>query len=98
MLDKIINDHLDEMDKIEMAVEADIDEIMKQIDIDAIMQDPLSELTVVVEAVKKVLEDEYIPMAISEGMELSKNIEKDREIIVPDTSNPKLNESLDDKG
>ena len=99
MLDKIIHAHLDEMDKIEEDVQKDIDEIISQIDIDEIMNNPLAELTVVIEAVKAVLENEYIPKAITEGKKLSQDIAKSpKDIVVPDTKNPNLNEDLvDDK-
>ena len=91
MLDQIINKHLDEMDKVEDAIATDIESIMKQIDVSSIMQNPLAELTEIVDLVKKLLEDEYIPKAIDEGASFSKAIEEDGDIVIQDSDNPELN-------
>jgi hypothetical protein len=91
MLDKIINRHLDVMDKVEESIAEDISRIIQKIDIAAIMQNPFDELSEITEAVKKLLEDEYIPKAINEGAMFSKAIEKDGDIIIQDSDNPELN-------
>ena len=92
MLDQIINKHLDAMDSVEEEIAKDIESIMKQIDIASIIQNPLAELTEIVEALKKLLEDGYIPYAIKEGISFSKAIEEDGDITIQDSENPELNE------
>lgn len=91
MLDKIINDHLDIMDNVEEAIEKDVLDIMLKIDVASIMQNPLAELTEITEAIKKLLEDEYLPKAIEEGVAFSKSIEEDGDIKIQDTNNMELN-------
>jgi len=94
MLDNVIHKHIDNMDVIERAMKEEIDQIMSNIDIDLIMVNPETELAFVVEAIKKSLFENHIPKAIEEGIVFAKNIEKDGEIIIQDTTNPTINQGV----
>jgi len=101
MLDKVIHSHLNEMDKLEIGFEADIDNIMKHISIDRIMENPQKEILNRVADVEDALLHYYAPEAIDNGLKLAKKIKeyiaKDKEIKVPKSKDPKLNEELDDR-
>ena len=99
MLDKILNDHLDVMEKIESDMEKDIDSIISKIDIDEILIDAQAELDEVVAAIMRLIEDEYIPQAIDAGQKLSQDMGRSkRDIIIQDTKDTTINEGLvDDK-
>jgi len=94
MLDKLLHKHLDLMDEIEKSAQADIDEIINNMDIDQLIKNPEMELGIAAMAIKKLMIDKHIPKSIEEGFALSKKIKDlSRDIVVPDTNNPNLNEA-----
>jgi len=98
VLDKVINKHIDNLLKIEADIDADIDKIMAEINIGAIINNPQQELNDIIGMIKKRIIDEHIPLAIEEGIGFAKNAEKDGEIEVSKSKNPTANENLlDDK-
>lgn len=94
MLDPVVHKHLDVMESLEAKMDAEIDEIIKGIDIEVLMQDPRGTITAVTDYISEMLIEEYMPKAVKAGDDFA---ERSKEIEVPDTSNPKLNNSLDDK-
>jgi hypothetical protein len=91
MLDKVIHKHLDEMDAIHADIEKDIDALMKEIDVKAIMSDPENALLAIIGIVQNEISVPYIERAVNAGKKLAKAIEKDGEIVVEDTNDPKRN-------
>lgn len=95
-LDPIIHKHLDAIDAVKDRVDEDIDKAMAGIDIDALLKDPRSELLLAMAFVQRRLVDVHIPEALKEGVALSKDIKKDGDVVVQDSTNPNLNkEQLD---
>lgn len=95
MLDKIIRDHIDEMEAIENNIEKEIDELLKGMDVDALMNDPEAAIMEVVNILSERLIQEYIPRAAEKGIEFAKKIqETKKDIVVQDTTNPKVNQGL----
>ena len=96
MLDKTIEKHIDEMDEIEIQASNDIDKIFEGLDIDALIDNPKEELENFVLIMTEILKDSYLDIAVAEGVKLANKIEefrkKDKDIIVEDSNNPKLNE------
>ena len=102
MLPKLLHSHLDEMDAIEQMMKEDIDKIISAIDKDLLLSNPQEALNEVVEEIKRRMEEEYIPMASQQGVEITKTIKKyeaqGKEIVIDDSNNPQENKGiLDDK-
>jgi len=96
-LDKVIIKHLDEMDKIEEAIDKDIEKLYKMLDIDVLMQEPEEVLGVFVTRVQNILEDKYFPEAAKKGIEFAEKVKADGSIEVEKSNNPNLNKELIDK-
>jgi len=94
LLDSVINKHLDVMDELKTGIEKDINDLMTDIDIDIVIDNPEEAMLAVVEIFQEVLLDKYAKTAVEEGIKLSKAIKKDGEIVVADTDNTKLNEDI----
>lgn len=90
-LDKVLINHLDEMDKIEDDIISLIDKLVVGMDIDTLMKTPESALGAVVESVKSFLVDEYYQKAVVNGLKLAKTIEDDGDIKIVDSKDPKEN-------
>lgn len=91
-LDKKIVNHLEDMDKIEDAADADIDKIFKKINIDDVINDPLGALTIVVNQVASTLEDKHFVDAVKLGSEFGVLLETTKtDLKVPDSNDPNLN-------
>lgn len=91
MLDSVIHKHLDEMDKIYDDVDRQIDAIIDEIDIDELMEDPSEYLSEVVDAINENVINDASDKAIKAGKKFAKNIEKDGEIVIDDSTNPRAN-------
>lgn len=95
MLDKTIHKHLDEMDKIYKDIDEKIDAIIDEIDIDELMESPSEYLHEVVDEINNNVINDASASAIKAGEAFAKSIEKKDEIVVDDSTNPRVN---NDKG
>lgn len=97
-LDKRIHSHLDKMDSIEEQVLSDIDDIIKSIDIDQLIESPSKVLGEAVELIREVMIEKYIPLATEAGEDLSDKIgqleKKGVDIIVDPSKDPNENKDL----
>jgi hypothetical protein len=91
MLDQIIHKHLNKIDEIKLGVEKDIDSLIKEIDIDDVIENPEEILIYIVDILQELLLDKYAEDAVKSGIELSKAIAKDGEIVVDESKDPNLN-------
>lgn len=97
MLDRVIHKHLDRMDAIEDSLKEEIERIINSINVDLILKNPDAELMMIIAMIKRTLLDDFIPLALEEGVKLSQDIKKDGEIVVEDSNNPNLNKDLIEK-
>lgn len=93
MLDKLLHKHLDQMDELEARVQEEIDVILASIDRKQILDNPREALYTVVEAVKSILEEKYIPLAAKDGFDLIKKV-VNKDVIIDDSTNPNQNKEL----
>lgn len=92
MLSTRINSHIDEVEKIEEKAKADIDKIIKAIDIKDLIRDPHGVMMDTISEIKKVMEDKHIAQATALGVDFAKMIESMKKPIVIDPSkNPTEN-------
>ena len=99
MLDRVIISHLDEMDKVSDEAEGLIEKVIKSLDIDEVLDDPMGTMQEVSEVVKEILLYNIIPKAIKNGEDFVSAIEslkRGEKIEIPDSSNPNLNKELVD--
>lgn len=98
MLDKVIHKHIDRIDAIEEAIDKEIDRLISGIDIDDVMANPEAVINEVMILVKGTIMEKYAKEAIDAGLQFAatiKNmIKQDKEIKVPKTKDPKLNEDI----
>ncbi len=94
MLSPVINKHHDKIEGIQKKVEDDIDEILKSINIDAIIDDPQGVLDSVVEVVRETILSDHMEPAVKAGLEFAKEIEKAKSIKVDDSKDPQKNEAI----
>lgn len=97
-LDKTLHEHLDEMESIEEIIRADIDEIIANIDTDLLLQDPQKALGEVVELVRELMINEYIPMASEQGFNLHDSIKSMPLKVDPSKDGEKNKELVNDNG
>jgi hypothetical protein len=94
-METIVNKHVDKLETIEAEVEKLVGQVLKRVNIKALMLTPRAEL----DRVNAEVYDEYlkthVPEALKAGVDFAQmvknKIEADKEIPVPDTGNPKLN-------
>ncbi len=92
MLDKTIHAHLDKQDKLEIAVEDDIDALLKIINIKNLIDDPQTILLAIVMEVKEIVKEEYAQQAVENGIEFAKQVLKTKaDIKIQITDDPELN-------
>jgi hypothetical protein len=94
-MDKLINRHLDLQDELEESVKVRIDELIQKINIVSIIADPADELGKVASTIQEEIDDQYYGEAMKNGLQFAKDIQKyrkkDKDIIVEDSNDPKLN-------
>lgn len=103
MLSSELHKHLDGMDELEQQMQDDIDMILINIDKKALINDPSGVMNIVVEDIKLLLEEKYIPLASKLGLSLNETLntfdEKGDKIIIDSTKDADINEGiLDDNG
>lgn len=95
-LDKVILDHVEELQDIEDQLQDEIDTLIDKLDINEIIDDPELALTELVDIIMNdLLEKKYYPIASKKGTELAKQVDNDI-IEVTLSKDPKLNEDLID--
>jgi hypothetical protein len=97
MLDKVIHSHHDKIEDIQETIHKEIETIIQNIDIDAIIENPKQELLLIIDVINELILNEYMQKAVETGIEFSKSINKAKEILIDKTKDPSVNESLDDK-
>lgn len=93
-LDKVIVAHLDEMDKIEDQIDVELEKIISQISIDALMENPEQTLLTVGALVEEMVNEDLYFKVMENGIKFAKAIEDDGDIQIQNTDNPNENEAL----
>jgi hypothetical protein len=91
-LDKVLVSHLDEMDKIEDALDEMTEKLISSINIDAVLASPETVMSDVVMAVENMMDDSFYKQAAQNGLEFAFAIEKDGDIKIQRTDDPNANE------
>jgi hypothetical protein len=91
-LDKVLVSHLDEMDKIEDALDEIIERLVDNIDINAVITDPLNSLGEVTAIMIDLLDEDIYKDAVKNGIELANAIRKDGDIKIQRADDPNKNE------
>ena len=95
-MDKLINNHIDMIEKLEAQLDRIIEQEVSQIDIDAVTEFTHKELARVAENIKRVFLDEYADKAVELGFDfgrkMDKKIEDDKTILIDNSRDSKLND------
>lgn len=94
MLDRVMIKHLDGMSDIEDKIEASLDKMFKNINIDAILDNPQAAMIELIEVFQEMMADDVIPLSVKQGQSLAEQIKKLRKgekIEIPDSNDPNLN-------
>jgi len=91
-LDKVLVSHLDDMDKIEDALDEIIERLVDNIDINAVITDPLNSLGEVAVIMIDLLDEDIYKDAVKNGIELANAIRKDGDIKIQRADDPNKNE------
>ena len=97
-LDKVILDHIEDMELIEEKVDKDIDNMLSKLDIDAVLENPDEALFSFAFSVQSMLEDRYYPTVADKGLAFADDVRKDGEVKVFDSNDPNLNKEVVDVG
>lgn len=92
MLDQVIVKHLDAMDILEESIENDFDEILRDIDIDLIIDNPQEVLQMAAEDMENLLIEKYYTIAAENGIKFAKSIIDDGDVKIQKSDDPNLNE------
>ena len=93
MLDKTIHAHLDKQEKLEIAVEDDIDALIKVVSVKKIIESPEEFLLAIVEEVKNNIKENYAQEAIENGIQFAKDIqETNKKIKIQRATDGKMND------
>lgn len=92
MLDPIIRKHIQEQDKIEEALRADIDKLFESLDIDNVLANPRETFFGIAEQVEILISDRYSLDALENGIKFAKTAEKmKRDLVIQDTEDSDIN-------
>lgn len=92
MLDKHIHAHLDKQDKLEIAIEDDIDALLKMVSIKKLIDNPQEVLLAIITEVKDNIKENYAQQSIENGIQFAKDVRKANEDIkIQRTKDPQLN-------
>lgn len=98
MLSARLHKHLDGMEEIEARAQNDIDSIVSSIDKKLLLENPSEALMQVVDEVSRLMQEKYIPMAIEDGLDLKKDLDKydkqGKEILIDGSKDPHENKEL----
>jgi len=95
-MDKVINKHIDEIEKLEEEFNADLNSIIKDIDINDVIENAEFTMSTVADDIKELFAEKYAIRAAELGIRfaemIEKKIESDKTIKVDDSKNPTLNQ------
>ena len=91
-LDKVLVSHLDDMDKIEDALDDMTETLISIINIDAVLASPEAVMNDIITAVENMMDDSFYEQAAQNGLEFAFAIEKDGDIKIQRTDDPNINE------
>ena len=93
MLDKQIHAHLDKQEALEIAIEDDIDALLKVVSIKKLIDNPREVLNAIVFEVSENIKNNYAKEAIENGIEFAVGVKKSKaDIKLQKTKDGKLNE------
>lgn len=92
-LEGIIVGYLDKMDNLEDQVDKDIDSLLKQLDIDIVIDNPEEELNKFANRIQARLQEVYHAKAIEEGAKLARKTQPDGNSKDKNKSENELSES-----
>lgn len=94
-MDKIINASVDKLEQLEEEFNADLAELIQDIDIKAVINDPEPELMQLKEDIKELYLEKYADRAVELGITfaelIQKKIDTDKVIKIDDSNDPNLN-------
>lgn len=97
MLDKQIHKHLDEQEKLEIAIEDDIDALMKVVNIGKLIDNPEEVLFAIVKEVADNIEKNYAEDSIDNGIKFAEGVIASKvDIKIQRTKDAKLNDDISD--
>lgn len=96
MLDKTILDHVEKMQEKEDLLKEDIDNIIKHIDLDVVIENPQEALQEVADYISEYIQDKYFEDASKNGFAFAKDVKRDGKIEIPKSNDPQLNKDVFD--
>lgn len=98
MLDKVIRNHVEKMEDIEVEAKSDVIAILDSVSIDEFVDNTENIMKDIVADVRALMTEKYSEKAVNEGLLFAKTVKdtvkKDKEIKVPDTEDPNLNKDI----
>jgi len=95
-MDKIINASIDKLEELEKEFSIDLKELIGELNIKAIIDNPESAMLQLKEDIKELYLEKYADRAVELGINfaelIQKKIDADKIIKVDDSNNPNLNE------
>lgn len=91
MLAQVLENHVDEMDRLEKEFQVEIDKALASIDIDAVMANPKATLEEVTDMIKKKFEDRYLDKILTQGRRLAERIQE-KDLLVDLSKNSDKND------
>ena len=99
-MDKLINIHIDNVEKLEEKIDVIIQRETAKIDINEILASPEEALSMVAGRIKRIFLDEFADRAgelgFDFGRKVNEKIEQDKTIKIDDSKDPKLNDTGED--
>lgn len=99
-MDKLINIHIDNVEKLEEKIDVIIQRETAKIDINEILASPEEALSMVAGRIKRIFLDEFADRAVELGFDfgrkVNEKIEQDKTIKIDDSKDPKLNDTGED--
>jgi hypothetical protein len=94
-MESIINKHIDSLEELSQELDVIIDNAIDDIDVEALVKDPTTELQRISDEIRDVFLEQYAPQAIELGFNfaqaINSRIDKEKAIKIQDSNNPKLN-------
>lgn len=96
-LDKVILDHIRDMDKIEDVIDNEIEFLFNNINIDEFIENPEQALEQFNKKVQTIIIDNHLVKAVENGIDLADAIEKDGSVEIVDSDNPNENKDISEQ-
>ena len=75
-MERVIHKYFDKMEDLEERISNEVDTLVSKIDVKAVLQDPLTEMTAVVSILLDMLEEDYNVEAFNAGKKFAEDIKK----------------------